>query len=147
MPAMRNCKKNSDDVQFLLFREWLSIFLSKSYKPAHTGRDEMVKLVALFRKSERTEEFEAEFEGKVLPLLRQIPGLARIELTNVTGAAFGDSKYALMAELYFADRPGLDAAMASREGKAVARELLRFASEVSSLFHGEIREERNVPSP
>ncbi len=107
----------------------------------------MVKLVALFKRSEGTGEFEAEFEGKILPLLRQIPGLVRIELMHVAGAAFGESKYRLMAELYFADRSALDAALASREGKAVARELLRFASEVTSLFHGEIDIEHTVSSP
>jgi uncharacterized protein (TIGR02118 family) len=101
----------------------------------------MVKLVALFRKSDKSEEFEAAFSERTLPLLRQIPGMARIELTRVTGAAFGESKYGLMVELHFADRQTLDAAMASKEGKAVARELLRFAPEVASLFHGEIREE------
>ncbi len=106
----------------------------------------MVRLVALFRKSEKSEEFGAAFAERTLPLLRQIPGIARIEVTKVTGAAFGESKFALMVELDFADRQSLDAAMASREGKAVARELLRYAPEVASLFHGEIREE-SAPSP
>ncbi len=105
----------------------------------------MVKLVALFRKSEKSEEFEAAFAEKTLPLLRQIQGVARIEVTKVTGAAFGESKYGLMVELHFADRQALDAAMASKEGRAVAKELLRFASDVASLFHGEIQEE-SAPS-
>ncbi len=100
----------------------------------------MVKLVALFKKPENPGEFDAALTEKILPLLRQVPGLARIELTNVTGAAFGESKYHRMTELYFADKTTLDAAMASKEGKAVARELLRIAPEVSSLFHGEVQE-------
>ena len=102
---------------------------------------DMVKLVALFKKPEDITEFDAVFSGTVVPLLRQIPGLVRLEITNVTGAPFGESKYHLMAALYFADRSAMDAAMASKEGKAVARSLLRFAAEVSSLFHGETKEE------
>jgi uncharacterized protein (TIGR02118 family) len=101
----------------------------------------MVKLVALFKKPENSEEFDALFSGTVIPLLREIPGLVRLEITNVTGAAFGESKFHLMAELYFSDRLALDSAMASKQGKAVARGLLRFATEVSSLFHGVVREE------
>jgi uncharacterized protein (TIGR02118 family) len=107
----------------------------------------MVKLVALFKKPEDSKEFDEVFSGSVIPLLRQIPGLERLELTNVTGAPFGESKFHLMAELYFPDRQTLDAAMASKEGKGVAKGLLRFASEVSSLFHGEVREIHDTHRP
>jgi uncharacterized protein (TIGR02118 family) len=101
----------------------------------------MVKLVALFKKTENSEEFDALFSETAIPLLRQIPGLLRLEITSVTGAAFGESKFHLMAELYFSDRSTLDTAMASKQGKAVARGLLQFATDVSSLFHGEVKEE------
>jgi len=100
----------------------------------------MVKLVALFKPPEEEKEFEDVFTSSVVPLLRQIPGLVRLEVTTVTGAPFGESKFHLMAELYFPDRNALDAAMASKEGKNVAKGLLRFASEVSALFHGEVTE-------
>jgi uncharacterized protein (TIGR02118 family) len=100
----------------------------------------MVKLVALFKKPEESQQFDDVFSGSVVPLLHQIPGLVRLELTDVTGAPFGESKFHLMAELYFPDRQTLDAAMASKEGKGVAKQLLRFASEVASLFQGEVRD-------
>jgi uncharacterized protein (TIGR02118 family) len=105
----------------------------------------MVKLIALFKKPENSEEFDTLFSGTVIPLLRQIPGLLRLEITTVTGAAFGDSKFHLMAELYFSDRLALDSAMASKQGKAVARGLLQFATDVSSLFHGEVKDEPPAP--
>lgn len=126
------------------FTEWAKYILFKELGVSVNHRAAMVKLVALFRKSESMGEFDSTFRGKIVPLLRQVPGLQRIEVTKITGAAYGESKYHVMAELYFADRPALDAAMASREGKAVARELLQFAAEVSSLFHGEIDEELDV---
>jgi uncharacterized protein (TIGR02118 family) len=140
MPAMRNGKKNGSDVQLLLLGEWLSIFLSKSYGSPQPPLGNMLKLVALFKKPEETEDFDRMFAESVLPLLRQIPGLERLELTRVTGAPFGESKIHLMVELYFRSRQSLDAAMASKEGKGVAKGLLKFSSEVSSLFHGEVQE-------
>lgn len=123
------------------FAEGAKYILFKELRVGINPRGAMVKLVALFRKSESTGDFDAALRGKIVPLLRQVPGLQRIEVTKITGAAYGESKYHVMAELYFADRPALDAALASREGKAVARELLQFAAEVSSLFHGTIDEE------
>ena len=145
MPAMRNGKKNDLDVQWLLLGKGLNIFLSKSYGSSQGNSSPMVKLVALFRLPENSKEFDDVFSASVVPLLRQIPGLVRLELTNVTGAPFGESKFHLMAELYFLDRQTLDAAMASKEGKSVAKGLLRFASEVSSLFHGEVSEIPGTP--
>ena len=110
----------------------------------HPDAIPMVKLVALFKKPENSEEFDSLFSRNVIPLLRQIPGLQRFEITNVTGAAFGESKFHLMAELYFSDRLALDTAMASKQGKAVAKGLLQFATDVSSLFHGEVKDDPPV---
>jgi hypothetical protein len=42
-----------------------------------------------------------------------------------------------MVELLFATRDAADAALASREGKAVARDLLAFAGPHVTLFQGE----------
>jgi uncharacterized protein (TIGR02118 family) len=101
----------------------------------------MIKLVALFHKPSDPEEFDRSFAAAIVPLMEKLPGLKKLETTRVTGAPFGESKFHLMVELSFADRESLDAAMASKEGKAIARDLLRFAKDVASLFHGEVRSE------
>lgn len=100
----------------------------------------MTKLVALFKKPSDSEELDRYYTSTIVPLLKQLPGLQKLESTWISGAPFGDSKFHLMAELYFADRASMDAAMASSEGKAIAKNLLRFASDVASLFHGEVHE-------
>jgi uncharacterized protein (TIGR02118 family) len=100
----------------------------------------MTKFVALFKKPGEAEEFDKYFATEVTPLLKKLPGLQKLETTRIQGAPFGDSKFHLMAELYFSDRHSMDLALASNEGKAVAKNLLRFASDVGSLFHGEIFE-------
>jgi len=100
----------------------------------------MTKLVALFKKPSDSEELDRYYTSTIVPLLKQLPGLQKLESTWILGAPFGDSKFHLMAELYFADRASMDAAMASSEGKAIAKNLLRFASDVASLFHGEVHE-------
>jgi uncharacterized protein (TIGR02118 family) len=97
----------------------------------------MVKLVALFKTPKAPEEFETFFRDTVAPALRSLPGVQRLETTRITGAPFGESKYHLMAELFFLDRNGMEGALSSTEGKALARSLLRLAPDVAALFHGE----------
>jgi uncharacterized protein (TIGR02118 family) len=43
-----------------------------------------------------------------------------------------------MAEMYFDDRDTMDRALSSREGKAVARDLMTFAANQVTVFHGEV---------
>jgi uncharacterized protein (TIGR02118 family) len=45
-----------------------------------------------------------------------------------------------MAELYFDDRDAMDAALASPEGRAIAHDLISFAADLVSAFHGEVYE-------
>jgi uncharacterized protein (TIGR02118 family) len=45
-----------------------------------------------------------------------------------------------MAEMYFDSKETMNAAMASQEGKAVARDLMSFAADVVTVFHGETEE-------
>lgn len=99
----------------------------------------MVKLVALFKTPDSVAEFDAYFFGTVVPLLKGLKGVQSVETTRVTGAPFGESKYHIMAELFFADRNAMDAALASGEGKSLARNLLRLAPDVAALFHGEVQ--------
>jgi len=97
----------------------------------------MIKLVALYRKPSETAEFDSHFESIHTPLLRKLPGLKRLETTRVTGAPLGEAKYYRIAEAYFDDRDAMDRALASAEGKAVVKDLLSFASDLVTVFHGE----------
>jgi uncharacterized protein (TIGR02118 family) len=97
----------------------------------------MTKLVALFRKPADTAEFDRHYFEVHVPLVRKFPGLRKLEVTRVTGAPIGEAKFHLVAEMYFDTRDAMDAALASSEGKAVTRDIMSFAADVITVFHGE----------
>jgi uncharacterized protein (TIGR02118 family) len=100
----------------------------------------MVKLVALYSKPRDTEEFDRHFFTNHTPLIRDYPGLRRLEITRVSSAPLGDAHYYLMTELYFDSAEAVDHAMASPQGKAVAKDLMSFAAPYVSVFLGEVSE-------
>jgi uncharacterized protein (TIGR02118 family) len=100
----------------------------------------MVKLVALFKKPADPETFESRLTGKYLPLVRNLPGLRSLTVTRLTASPLDEDRFALMAELLFESRETLDAAMASREGKAANRELLGFAGGRVTILTGVVEE-------
>jgi uncharacterized protein (TIGR02118 family) len=98
----------------------------------------MVKLVALYKKPAELEDFDNHYGAVHLPLVRKYPGLRKLEVTRITGAPIGEAKFYMMAEMYFDSRDALDAALASQEGKAVARDILSFAAPLITVFIGEV---------
>jgi len=96
----------------------------------------MIKLVALYRKPADTAEFDKHYDSVHTPLVRKYPGLRKLEVTRITGAPIGETKFHLMAEMYFDSKGAMDAALASSEGKAVARDLMSFAADIVIIFHG-----------
>jgi uncharacterized protein (TIGR02118 family) len=103
----------------------------------------MIKLIALYKKPADPEEFERHYTGVHTPLVRRYPGLRRLEITHITSAPLGDVKYHLMTEMSFDTREAMDAALASPEGKAVAKDLMNFAAPLVTVFFGETQEEYN----
>ncbi len=98
----------------------------------------MTKLIALYRKPEDTAEFDKHYENVHTPLVKKYPGLRKLEITRITGAPIGETKFYLMAEMYFDNKDAMDAALASSEGKAVTRDLMSFAADIITVFHGEV---------
>lgn len=98
----------------------------------------MVKLIALYRKPQNVQEFDKHYNEIHTPLVLKMPGLRKLEITRITGAPIGESKYHLMAEMYFDSLDALNASNASPEGKAAARDLMNFAADVVTLFYGEV---------
>ena len=97
----------------------------------------MVKLYALFLKAEPPEELVQHVETVLVPLLKQVQDLRHLAVTRIDGAPLGEAKYSLVIELDFESRKAMDAALASKEGKAVARDLLKFAGDRVTLMIGE----------
>jgi uncharacterized protein (TIGR02118 family) len=97
----------------------------------------MVTLYALFRKPEDETAFETHFNDSLVPLLKSVPGLRGLQVTRVTGAALGESKYHVVAQLSFDNRRAMDEALASKEGKSVVRDIMGFAADLITVFFGE----------
>jgi len=98
----------------------------------------MTKLSALYRLPDNPLEFDRHFDDVHIPLLRKLPGLRKIEVIRVTGAPIGQAKYHATVGLYFDSRDAMDAALASAEGKAVTRDIMGFAAELITVFHGTV---------
>ena len=100
----------------------------------------MVKLVALYRKPTDLELFNKHYHEIHLPLIRKTPGLRKIEITRITGAPIGESKYHIMAEMYYDSIDAMNAGNASPEGRAAAKDLMSFAADVVTLFFGDVQQ-------
>ncbi len=104
----------------------------------------MVKLVALYRKPSDLEEFERHYTSVHTPLVRKYPGLRRLEITRIASSPQGgEPRFHLMCEMTFDNREAMDAALASPEGKAVAKDLMGFAAPLVTVVFGETQEEFN----
>lgn len=100
----------------------------------------MIKLIALFRKPDNVEAFDTHYHQVHIPLVKKMPGMKKLELTRITGAPIGETKVHMMAEMYFDDQDAMNASAASPEGKAAMKDLMGFAANLVTLFHGEIRD-------
>ncbi|MBZ0187061.1 MAG: EthD family reductase [Candidatus Obscuribacterales bacterium] len=100
----------------------------------------MVKLVALYKKPENTEEFDKHYFDIHLPLANKMPGLRKSEISKMAGAPGGAPGFYLMAELYFDDMEALKTAMSSDEGKAAAKDVMSFAKDIVTMMFAEADE-------
>jgi uncharacterized protein (TIGR02118 family) len=100
----------------------------------------MVKLIALYRKPADATAFDNHYYSVHIPLIKKSPGLRKLEITSITGAPIGETKYHLMAEMYYDSVDAMNAANASPEGRAAGKDLMSFAADVVTLFFGEVKE-------
>lgn len=98
----------------------------------------MVKFVALYKTPQDIKEFENHYFDVHIPLVSKIPGLIKTEITRLSGMSGMDSKYYLMAELYFDTMDELNEGMASAEGRAAGKDLMGFAKDYVILMNGEL---------
>lgn len=98
----------------------------------------MVKLIALYKAPENQQEFDQHYNEVHTPLVKKMPGLRKLEAAKITGAPIGETKHYLIAEMYFDSQDALNAAMASPDGKAAARDLMGFAGNLVTMFYAEV---------
>src|SRR3712207_1460173 len=98
----------------------------------------MVKLVALYKHPADRAAFDLHYAEVHTPLVRQYPGLRRLEVARVTGSPRGESPYYLMAEMYWDDAEAMNAAFSSPEGRAVGKDVRAFAAELIEMHIAEV---------
>jgi uncharacterized protein (TIGR02118 family) len=97
----------------------------------------MVKLVILFKNTSKNAQFEQGYTRN-LDLLRKMPGMQRIEESEVLGSPTGEPAYHLILEVSFETFDDLDAALTSPEGVAAGKDLMSFTeAQVDVLFVAE----------
>ncbi len=88
----------------------------------------MLKLIAVYDKPEDSAAFDQHYNEVHIPLVKKMPGLQKLEVSRVRGAPGGEPRYYLVAEMYFADRDAIKAALMSPEAMAAREDLQSFAA-------------------
>ncbi len=99
----------------------------------------MIKLVAMYKTPSDVEMFEKHYFEKHMPLVEKIPGLIKSEVSKLKDLPGTETNYYLMTEMYYEDMDSFNAAMASPEGKASARDIVNFAKDNVDFFLGKIK--------
>jgi uncharacterized protein (TIGR02118 family) len=107
-------------------------------------RNNMSKLVAIYKQPPDPAAFEESYFKTHIPLLAKVPGLQKTVITRFTRTVMGEGNL-LMAEMYFADKDALKAAMRSPEMAAAGENLNSFAEGLVTLAFGE--EEKTASNP
>jgi uncharacterized protein (TIGR02118 family) len=101
----------------------------------------MVKMIAIFKRPQNVEAFLEHYENVHLPMIRQMPGLRKLEVNYFIDLRGGDADPFAMAEMYFDDQDSLMASMKSPEGKAGGKDLQTFASDLVQITFAEAKTE------
>ena len=87
----------------------------------------MVRLIALYSQPEDPAAFDAHYRDVHAPIVARYPGLTEVRLTKADGIGGRPAPFYLMAEMSFASRADLDAALGSDAGRESGRDLRNFA--------------------
>ena len=89
----------------------------------------MIKLTVLYGHPLVPDDFEAYYRATHRPLLADVQGIQRAELTLFCTQADGSlPAYYRMAELYFATQAQMDTALASAAGQILVADIENFAT-------------------
>jgi uncharacterized protein (TIGR02118 family) len=76
----------------------------------------MRKFVVVYYRVDDEAALEQFYNATHLPLVEQLPGLLKLEVSRVTGQPTGLSRFHLMVEAYFATEDSLRRALISPQG-------------------------------
>jgi uncharacterized protein (TIGR02118 family) len=76
---------------------------------------------------DRGDESISYAEGIFLPLLRELPGMRRLEAASVIASATGALRARILIDILFDDETDMNIAFASAEGRRISREIMNSA--------------------
>ena len=97
----------------------------------------MKKMLALYKTPKDPEAFLAHYNDVHAPLAQRVPGLLRIEVTQISRTLVGEQGNFLLAELYFDDETFRDA-MKSPENANLGADLANFADGLVTVMTGDV---------
>ena len=97
----------------------------------------MIKIIALYRRPDDDEDFLRHYHEVHLPLVSRIPGLLRLEVSEVKRTLISEFPYFLMTEMCYPDAATFTAAMKSPEQAEVAADLQGFAADLVTAIQVE----------
>ena len=106
----------------------------------------MVKLIALYKKPDDIPAFDKHYAEVHTPLVKKMPGLRRLEVAKITGAAIGEPPHYLLCDMYFDSKDALDAALASPAGRAAGKDLMSFAAKYVTLMYADVMSQEAIKS-
>ena len=99
----------------------------------------MIKLTVLYGHPAQPEVFESYYTAIHLPLVADVQGIQRTELTVFVAQPDGSlPEYYRMAELYFATQAQMDTAMSSPAGQVLVADIANFASGGATVLLGHV---------
>jgi uncharacterized protein (TIGR02118 family) len=87
----------------------------------------VVRLIALYSNPEDPAAFDAHYRDVHAPIVGRYPNMLGMRLTRAGGVGGRPAAFYLVAEMSFASRADLDAALASEAGIESGRDLRNFA--------------------
>lgn len=101
----------------------------------------MVKMTAIYKRPHDVDAFLDHYHNVHLPIIRRLPGLLKLELSRVFTFRGDVADPYLQADMYFADRDSLLAALKSEPGRESGKDAEQFAGESVQVFFADVETE------
>lgn len=101
---------------------------------------EMIRLTHLFLSHPDNSDFTQWLNESYLPLVRELPGVIRMEIARVSRLPLGQTKVQLFIEQYFPSEDGMNAALSSVQGRKLSRVIMDNPSLAPELLVSEVED-------
>lgn len=101
----------------------------------------MVKMTALYKRPPDVDAFFDHYHNVHLPIIRRLPGLIKMELSTTFAFKGEPGNPFLQADMFFADRDSLMAALKSEPGRESGKDAQEFAGEYVQVLFADVTTE------